>query len=72
MELLAAADAEINLDLSILKEYLKRNKRQALRFRLKLQFANLFRMNKQLSLALWLVIKPIAELISGNICTQKP
>src|SRR5574344_2857 len=72
VEGLAAADAELDLDPSVLEVDLERNQGESLRLRLELELADLLGMDEKLAHRLWLVVEPVAELVGGDVDSDKP
>lgn len=72
VQLLAAADAEIDLDAPVLEEHLQRHERQSLRLGLQLEVEDLLRVHEQLALALRLVVEPVAEAVARDVRPQEP
>ena len=72
MSLFSTANAEVDLDLTMLQEDLERHECQSLRLGLELQLTNLLRMRKELPPALRFVVEAVAELVRGNVRPLQP
>ena len=72
MERLTSAYAQCDFNPTVLQVNLQRNKRKPFRLSLKAQFAHLLDVDQELAHALRLMIESVAELVSREICPDKP